>query len=71
MKTGTSLILFLAGAFVLIIAMLEMPAYTPYTGGLFIGLYMAGLFLAFGNVIRQTQKMTKEQPTAQEQAASK
>ncbi|MGI0090949.1 MAG: hypothetical protein ACREBS_04505 [Nitrososphaerales archaeon] len=70
MKSGTNLILFLAGAFALIIAMLNIPAYTQYTGGLFIALFVAGLFLTFGNAIRQTQKMAKEQQQAAQEKST-
>ena len=57
MNTLTGLLLFLAGAFALIIAFIRTPAIQYYTGGVIIGLFIAGLLYAWGNTIRQTRKL--------------
>lgn len=60
MKSGTTLLLFLVGAFVLVAALIEMPSYTKYTGEIFILLFLAGLIFALGNAIREGQKFAKK-----------
>ncbi len=68
MNTLTALLLFLAGAFALIIGFVETPAIQYYTGGVIIGLFIAGLLYAWGNTIRQTRKLNVT-PVEQEQKA--
>ena len=65
MKSVTTLLLFLAGAFALVVAMIELPAYTKYTGEIFILLFMGGLFFALANTIRQTQSSSKGEARAE------
>ncbi len=70
MKAGTSLLLYLAGAFVLLVVLIKTPAYTMFTGEIFILLFIGGLLFALWNAIREGQKFAKEQvksetPTAQ------
>lgn len=69
MKSGTTLLLFLAGAFALVVALIKMPAYTMFTGEIFILLFIAGLIFALWNAIREGQKFAKrvqsETPPAQ------
>lgn len=65
MKAGTNLILYLACSLVLVIVLLEFPAYTMYTGEIFIVIFILGLILAFNTTVRQTQKIVREKPTEQ------
>ena len=44
----------------LVAVLLKMPAYTMFTGEIFIGIFLLGLFLAFGVAVRQTQKIVHE-----------
>ena len=60
MKSGTTLLLYLAGAFALLVVLMEMPAYTMFTGEIFITLFVAGLLLALWNAIRDGQKFAKK-----------
>lgn len=60
MKAGSSLVLYLVGALLLVVVLLEMPAYAMFTGEIFIGVFLLGLFLAFGVAVRQTQKIAHE-----------
>jgi hypothetical protein len=62
MNVGSSLILYLVGALLLVAVMLKLPAYAMYTGEVFIGIFLIGLFLAFGVAVRQTQKIVHEKP---------
>ena len=60
--------LYLAGSFALIYLSLVNIVPTNYLGGLVIGLFIAGLFFAFGNTIYQTKKMNvaEQQKTVNE-----
>ena len=60
MKAGSTLILYLVGALLLVVVLLKMPAYAMFTGEIFIGIFLLGLFLAFGVAVRQTQKIVHE-----------
>jgi membrane-bound ClpP family serine protease len=60
MKSGTTLLLFLVGAFALVIVLIKIPAYTMFTGGIFILLFVVGLLLALFNAIREGQKFAKK-----------
>jgi hypothetical protein len=62
MNTLTALLLFLLGAFALIIGFIRTPAIQYYTGGVIIGLLIAGLLFAWGNTIRQTRKLSDALP---------
>ncbi|MDG7001277.1 MAG: hypothetical protein JRN15_19450 [Nitrososphaerota archaeon] len=57
MKAGSTLVLYLVGALLLVALLLELPAYAMYTGEVFIGIFLLGLFLAFGVAVRQTKKI--------------
>ena len=59
MNTLTALLLFLVGAFALIIGFTETPSIQYYTGGVIIGLFIAGLLYAWANTIRQTRKLNE------------
>lgn len=69
MNTATGLVLFLLGAFALIIAALRVPSIQFYTGGIFIALFMFGAFYAWGNTIRQTRKLEQKEKEEQKQSA--
>lgn len=60
MKAGSNLILYLIGAVLLVVVMIKLPAYTMYTGEIFIGLFLLGLFLVFSITFRQTKKIVHE-----------
>ena len=60
MKAGSSLILYLVGSLLLVAVLLKMPAYAMFAGEIFIGIFLLGLFLAFGVAVRQTQKIVHE-----------
>lgn len=62
MEAGSTLALYLVGALVLVVVLLELPAYAMYTGEVFIGMFLLGLFLAFGVAVRQTQKLVHQKP---------
>jgi general stress protein CsbA len=70
MKAGILPILYTAVALVLVIALIETPAYTKYTGEIFIVLFICILLFAWGNSIRQTQKLLKEKPEQTDTPAS-
>jgi len=63
------MLLFLAGSFALIIGFVKTPSIQFYTGGVVVGLFMLGLFFAFGNSILQTRRL-EEQFKKEEQAAA-
>jgi hypothetical protein len=65
MNTGIGLTLFFLGAFALIVAMVSIPSIQFYTGGAFVGLFMAGLFYAWGNAWRQTKRLEETQSSIQ------
>jgi hypothetical protein len=69
LNTATAMLLFLLGSFALVIGFVRTPSIQYYTGGVIIGLFMAGLFFAWGNSIVQTrrleQKLAEEQKTAE------
>jgi|GEM_PF-6271290 hypothetical protein len=60
MKAGTSLLLYLVGAFVLLVVLIKTPAYTMFTGEIFIALFIGGLLFALWNAIREGQKFARE-----------
>lgn len=69
MNTATAMALFLLGSFALIVGFVRTPSIQYYTGGVVIGLFMAGLFYAYGNSILQTRRM-EEKLKKEEEAAS-
>ena len=64
------MLLFLLGSFALIIGFVRTPSIQYYTGGVVIGLFMAGLFYAYGNSIVQTRRMEEKLKKEQEDAAA-
>ena len=56
------MLLFLLGAFALIIGFTSVASIQYYTGGVIIALFIAGVFYAWGNAIRQTRKLDQERP---------
>jgi hypothetical protein len=70
LNTLGAILLFLAGSFALIIAFVRTPSIQYYTGGVVIGLFMAGIFFAFGNSILQTRRLEEAQKKEPEAAAS-
>ena len=65
MNPGIPLALFFLGAFALIVAMVSIPSAQFYTGGAFVGLFMAGLFYAWGNAWRQSKRLEETQTNNQ------
>ena len=63
------MLLFLAGSFALIIGFVKTPSIEYYTGGVVVGLFMVGLFYAYGNSIIQTRRL-EEQFKKEEQSSS-
>jgi len=63
------MLLFLAGSFALIIGFVKTPSIQYYTGGVVVGLFMVGLFYAYGNSIIQTRRL-EEQFKKEEQSSS-
>lgn len=61
MNTGAAVGLFFAGSFALIVTALRLPAIEFYTGGIFIALFMAGLFYSWGNAIRQVKNLEQKE----------
>jgi hypothetical protein len=59
-NTALGLALFLIAAFALIAVAISTPAIQFYTGGIIIALFMAGLFYAYLNAIRQGNKLKAE-----------
>jgi hypothetical protein len=57
MKAGTALTLYVVGALALVVALILTPAYTMFTGEIFILMFIVGLILSLGLTIRQTQKL--------------
>jgi hypothetical protein len=70
MNTLTAILLFLAGAFALIIGFIRTPALQYYTGGVIIGLFIAGLLFAWANTIRQTRKLNEVVPEKDQPATT-
>ena len=70
MDSSAGLGLFLAGAFALIVTALRTPAIEYYTGGIFVGLFIFGLFFAWANAIRQSKKLGTVGQSVQPQAES-
>jgi hypothetical protein len=68
MNTLTALLLFLLGAFALIIGFIKTPSIQYYTGGVIIGLFIAGLLYAWANTIRQTRKLNDAIPEQENKA---
>jgi short-subunit dehydrogenase involved in D-alanine esterification of teichoic acids len=64
------MVLFLLGSFALIIGFVSTPSIQYYTGGAVIGLFMAGLFYAYGNSILQTRRMEEKLKKEQEDVAA-
>jgi hypothetical protein len=57
MNTLTAIVVYLVGSFALIIGFIKTPSIQYYTGGVIIGLFIAGLLFAWANTIRQTGKL--------------
>ncbi len=70
MNAATNLILYLVGAFVLVIVLLETKVDAMFTGEIFIGMFILGLLLALFSAIRQTQKIIKQSPKQNEPEAT-
>ena len=69
MKAGTALALYVVGALALVVALILTPAYTMFTGEIFILMFIFGLILSVGITIRQTQKLGSV-PTKENEPAS-
>lgn len=67
MNTAGGLLLFLAGSFALVIATILISPLQYLTGAFVIFLFMAGLFYAWYNAIRQGNKISKEQRKLEEE----
>lgn len=66
LNTAAGLGLFLLGSFALLYATTRFASVQYYTGGIVIALFISGLFYAFGNAIRQGNKVAKgESSTSQ------
>jgi hypothetical protein len=61
MNTAAGLGLFLIGSFALLYATTHFSAIQYYTGGIVIGLFIAGLFYSFGNAIRQGLRVSENE----------
>lgn len=59
--------LFFIGSFALLYTAVNIPQIEFYTGGIVIALYIAGLFYAWGNTIRQAKRIAGSE-TNHEQA---
>ena len=70
MKAGTALTLYVVGALVLVVALILTPAYTMFTGEIFILMFIFGLILSLGLTIRQTQKLATVSVKENEPASS-
>jgi len=70
MNTAMGMLLFLLGAFALIIGFTSVPSIQYYTGGVIIALLIAGVFYAWGNTIRQTRKLDQKKPEQEKNAPS-
>ena len=60
MKAGTALFLYIVGALVIVVLLILTPAYTMFTGEIFIGIFVVGLLLALGNTIVETRKLVNQ-----------
>jgi hypothetical protein len=69
MKAGTALALYVVGGLALVVALILTPAYTMFTGEIFILMFIFGLILSVGITIRQTQKLGNV-PTKENEPAS-
>ena len=70
MNTLSGMLLFLAGSFVLIIVFVKTPAIQYYTGGVIIGLFMLGIFLAAGNAALGAKRLEEAEKRQSQPAAS-
>ena len=70
MKAGTALFLYVVGALALVVALIMTPAYTMFTGEIFIGIFVLGLMLALGNTIAETRKLVSQKVTSSETTAT-
>ncbi len=70
MNTLGAMLLYLAGSFALIIVFVKTPSIQFYTGGVVIGLFMAGIFFAAGNSILQTRRLEEALKKEAEPAVS-
>ena len=64
MQTAAGIGIFLVGSFVLIVAALLIPQIEFYIGGIFILLFIVGLFYVWGNTIRQSKKLEQAHETS-------
>ncbi len=71
LNTAAGLGLFLLGSFALLYTTIHIPSIEFYTGGIVIALYIFGLFYAFGNAIRQGNKIVESEAHAAPQAEQK
>jgi protein-S-isoprenylcysteine O-methyltransferase Ste14 len=70
MNTAGGFVLFLLGAFALVVLFLRFPSIQYYTGAGFILLFMAGVFYIWANTIRQTRKFDEKQSEERKTASS-
>ncbi|MDH2900339.1 MAG: hypothetical protein PXY39_05160 [archaeon] len=66
MKIAAGIGLFLLGSFGLIVAALLIPQIEFYIGGIFILLFIVGVFYIWGNTIRQSRKLQQVHETSDE-----
>lgn len=64
METAAGIALFLLGSFALILAALLIPQIEFYIGGIFILLFIVGLFYVWGNTTRQSRKLEQANETS-------
>lgn len=69
MIAGTTMLLYLVGAFALLVVLIETPAYTKFTGEIFVVLLIVGLLFAFWNAVREGKKFAENQLKSETPAA--
>jgi cytosine/uracil/thiamine/allantoin permease len=60
LNTAAAMVIFFAGSLALIFVFVETPSIQYYTGGVIIGLFIAGIVYAWGNSIIQTRRLNEE-----------
>lgn len=66
MKIAAGIGLFLLGSFALIVVALLIPQIEFYIGGIFILLFIVGVFYIWGNTIRQSRNLEQVHETSDE-----
>lgn len=61
LNTAAGIGLFLLGSFVLLYTTIHIPSIEFYTGGIVIALFIFSLLFAYGNAIRQGNKISKDE----------